>query len=152
MYCRFSLCSFTHSVLVLLGRVWHTEHWCYWVECGTQSAGVTGQSVAQRALELLGRVVLTSLGRSWVVLSPWPRRPYSPRPQLYSSPLEVMAALWELPQAMSRIRLVFRASIRRGLSQFLREGGRDKVRGVRLERNERVQKERESGERHKRER
>ena len=61
----------------------------------------------------------TSLGLSWVVLSPWPSLPYSPRPQLYSSPLEVMAELWELPQAMSRIRLVFKASISRGLSQFL---------------------------------
>ncbi|KAG7276316.1 hypothetical protein CRUP_015639 [Coryphaenoides rupestris] len=48
-------------------------------------------------------------------------RPYSPRPQLYSSPLDVMAELWELPQAMSRMRLVFRASISRGLSQFLEE-------------------------------
>lgn len=63
--------------------------------------------------------MLTSLGLSCVVLSPCPRRPYSPRPQLYSSPLEVMAALCELPQAMSRMRFVFSASISRGLSQFL---------------------------------
>lgn len=55
------------------------------------------------------------------MLSPWPRRPYSPKPQLYSSPLEVMAALWELPQAMSRMRFAFRASINRGLSQFLKQ-------------------------------
>lgn len=62
----------------------------------------------------------TCLGFSWVVLSPWPSRPYSPSPQVYRSPLEVMAALWELPHAMSLTRLDFRASIRRGLSQFQR--------------------------------
>lgn len=55
------------------------------------------------------------------MLSPWPRRPYSPKPQLYNSPLEVIAALWELPQAMSRIRFVLSASINRGLSQFLKQ-------------------------------
>lgn len=61
----------------------------------------------------------TILGFSCVVLSPCPSLPYSPRPQVYSSPLEVIAALWELPQAISRMRLVFNASISLGLSQFL---------------------------------
>lgn len=32
-----------------------------------------------------------------------------------------MAALWELPQAISRMRLVFNASISLGLSQFLQK-------------------------------
>lgn len=63
----------------------------------------------------------TILGFSCVVLSPWPSLPYSPRPHVYSSPLEVMAALWELPQAISRMRLVFNASINLGLSQFLQK-------------------------------
>ena len=40
-------------------------------------------------------------------------------PQVYSSPLLVMAALCELPQPMSRTRLFFRASIRRGLSMLI---------------------------------
>lgn len=35
----------------------------------------------------------TCLGLSWVVLSPWPSRPYSPSPHVYTSPLEMMAAL-----------------------------------------------------------
>ena len=65
--------------------------------------------------------VLTHLGRSCVTLSPWPSRPYSPQPQVYSSPLEVMAALWELPHAMSRTLLFFSASISRGLSMDILE-------------------------------
>lgn len=64
--------------------------------------------------------IVTILGFSCVVLSPCPNRPYSPRPQVYSSPLEVRAALWELPHAMSLMRLVRRASMSLGLSQFLR--------------------------------
>ena len=46
-----------------------------------------------------------------VTLSPCPSRPYSPHPQVNSSPLLVMAALCELPQAMSLTLLFFRASI-----------------------------------------
>jgi hypothetical protein len=65
-------------------------------------------------------VWLTCLGFSCVVLSPCPSLPYSPNPHVYRSPLDVMAALCELPQAMSRTRLDFRASISRGLSQFHR--------------------------------
>lgn len=76
------------------------------------------QLPSQTPAEVLS-CLITILGLSWVVLSPWPSRPYSPRPQVYNSPLDVRAALCELPQAMSRMRLVFRASISRGLSQFL---------------------------------
>lgn len=65
------------------------------------------------------KIDFTILGFSCVVLSPCPSLPYSPRPHVYSSPLEVIAALWELPQAISRMRLVFNASISLGLSQFL---------------------------------
>lgn len=67
--------------------------------------------------------MLTCFGLSWVWLSPWPRRPYSPRPQVYSSPVQVTAALCELPHAISRILFVFKASTKRGLSQFLRKKG-----------------------------
>ena len=61
----------------------------------------------------------TCFGRNCVVLSPCPSRPYSPKPHVYKSPLDAMAALCELPQAMSRMRFDRNASIRRGLSQFL---------------------------------
>lgn len=64
--------------------------------------------------------VLTSFGFSCVTLSPCPSLPYSPSPQVYSSPLDVMAALWELPQAMSRMRFDFKVSIIRGLSRLSR--------------------------------
>lgn len=49
----------------------------------------------------------THFGASWVWLSPCPRRPYSPRPHVYSWPDEVTAALWLLPAATSRIRSPF---------------------------------------------
>lgn len=45
----------------------------------------------------------TRFGVSCVRESPWPKRPYSPNPQVNSSPDEVTAALWLLPAAMSRI-------------------------------------------------
>ena len=61
----------------------------------------------------------TCFGRNCVVLSPCPSRPYSPKPHVYRSPLEAMAALWELPHEMSRMRFDRNASINRGLSQFL---------------------------------
>jgi len=44
---------------------------------------------------------LTCLGLSCVWLSPCPRRPYSPRPQVKSSPVDMTAALCELPQEIS---------------------------------------------------
>ena len=50
---------------------------------------------------------LTHLGLSCVTLSPCPSLPYSPHPHVYSSPLEVMAALWLLPQAISLTLLFF---------------------------------------------
>lgn len=78
------------------------------------------QSLNTRISSEMRNIYFTILGFSCVVLSPCPSLPYSPRPHVYSSPLEVIAALWELPQAISRIRLVFSASISLGLSQFLK--------------------------------
>ena len=40
--------------------------------------------------------LLTCFGLSCVTLSPWPRRPYSPQPHVYSSPDDVMAALCDI--------------------------------------------------------
>ena len=64
---------------------------------------------------------LTCFGLNCVTLSPWPNRPYSPQPQVYNSPEEVMAALWLEPHAMSRTLLAFKASTNLGFSQDNRE-------------------------------
>ena len=58
----------------------------------------------------------TCLGLSWVWLSPCPSRPYSPRPQVKSSPVDKTAALCELPQEISCTNLLLNASTNWGRS------------------------------------
>ena len=59
---------------------------------------------------------LTCLGLCCVWLSPCPRRPYSPRPQVKSSPVDMTAALCELPQEISWTNLLLSASTSCGRS------------------------------------
>lgn len=60
--------------------------------------------------------VFTCLGLSWVWLSPCPSRPYSPRPQVKSSPDDKTAAVCELPQEISCTNLLLNASTSCGRS------------------------------------
>ena len=65
--------------------------------------------------------ILTILGLGWSSLSPCPSLPYLPFPQVYSSPVEVMQALWAPPADIDTTCFPRRDSITRGRSQGLKE-------------------------------